>query len=35
LARKIGSNPGANASGNDADNRNASIRGWIQVLKFF
>ena len=35
LARKIGSNPGANASGNDADNRDATYRGWIQVLKFF
>ena len=35
LARKIGTNPGANASGNDADNRDVKIRGWIQLIKFF
>ena len=34
-AMKIGTNPGRNVSGNDADNRDSSSRVWIQAIKFF
>jgi hemolysin activation/secretion protein len=33
-ATKIGINPGRNAEGNDADNKNARTHAWIQVIKF-
>lgn len=35
LAWKLGSNPGRDANGKDADGGNSHVRAWIQLAKFF
>jgi hemolysin activation/secretion protein len=35
VARKLGSNPGRDANGKDADGGNSQVRAWIQLAKFF
>ena len=35
LAGKIGSNPGRDANGNDADGGRSNARAWVQLVKFF
>ena len=35
LAMKLGTNPGADANGNDADGNDSKFRGWIQGILYF
>jgi len=35
LAMKLGTNPGRDVNGNDADGRDSRMRGWIQAIKYF
>jgi hypothetical protein len=35
LAMKLGTNPGRDVNGNDADGRDSRMRAWIQAVKYF